>query len=112
MLRCYKCFIYNIPHIGDIRFYFRCLMQNFQNYINSLKQKQYATIVHSTEYKNLLSDMCSRIISKAKIAPNEATIENYFDCELFSFFREVFSPLGFEYQPVKEGRRCAGRKDS
>lgn len=84
-------------------------MQDFQNYINSLKQKQYATIIHSTEYKNLLSDMCSRIISKAKIAPNEATIENYFDCELFSFFREVFSPLGFEYQPVKEASISTSR---
>ena len=46
--------------------------------------------------------MCKKIVTKSKSAPNEATIESYFDCELFSFFRSVFEPLGFEYNPVKE----------
>lgn len=71
-------------------------------YIDILKQKQYIAIVNSKEYKTLLKDMCSRISSKAKTAPNEATIENYFDCELFAFFRDVFEPLGFKYNPIKE----------
>ena len=70
--------------------------------IKSLKQKQYMAIVKSQEYKTLLVDMCRRISQKAKIAPNEATIESYFDCELFTFFRDVFEPLGFEYNPTKE----------
>lgn len=71
-------------------------------YINALKQKQYIAIVNSKEYKSLLKNMCRRIANKAKTAPNEATIESYFDCELFAFFRDVFEPLGFEYNPVKE----------
>ena len=70
--------------------------------INSLKQKQYTAIVKSQEYRTLLTGMCRRISRKAKIAPNEATIESYFDCELFAFFRDVFEPLGFEYNPTKE----------
>lgn len=70
--------------------------------VNAIKKKQYAAIIHSQEYKQLLSEMSSRIVSKSKTAPNEATIEGYFDSELFSFYREVFSPLGFEYNPVKE----------
>lgn len=70
--------------------------------IKSLKQKQYTAIVKSQEYKQLLTEMSRRISRKARIAPNEATIENYFDCELFAFFRDVFEPLGFEYNPTKE----------
>ena len=70
--------------------------------IKSLKQKQYTAIVKSQEYRTLLTGMCRRISRKAKIAPNEATIESYFDCELFAFFRDVFEPLGFEYNPTKE----------
>ncbi len=70
--------------------------------INAIKNKQYTAIVHSSEYKQLLSGMSRRIIDKSKTAPNEATIEGYFDSELFSFYRDVFSPLGFEYSPVKE----------
>lgn len=70
--------------------------------IKSLKQKQYTAIVKSNEYRTLLTGMCHRISRKAKIAPNEATIESYFDCELFAFFRDVFEPLGFEYNPTKE----------
>ena len=70
--------------------------------INAIKNKQYTAIVHSSEYRQLLSGMSRRIINKSKTAPNEATIEGYFDSELFSFYRDVFSPLGFEYSPVKE----------
>lgn len=75
---------------------------NINSCLQSLKQKQYTAIIHSAEYKTLLSELSKRIITKSKIAPNEATIENYFDCELFAFFRDVFVPLGFEYNPVKE----------
>ena len=71
-------------------------------YIEALKKKQYIAIIHSKEYKNLLKDMSRRISDKAQRAPNEATIENYFDCELFALFRTLFEPLGFEYAPVKE----------
>jgi len=70
--------------------------------IDNLKQKQYNAIIHSKEYKVLLNEMSRRIITKSSVAPNEATVESYFDCEFFAFFREVFSPLGFEYNPIKE----------
>lgn len=70
--------------------------------MDSLKEKQYLAILKSNEYKALLSDMCERIAVKSKTAPNEAVIESYFDCELFSLFRQVFAPLGFEYNPTKE----------
>ena len=70
--------------------------------LKAIKQKQLTAIIHSHEYKEYLTGMCRRIINKAKAAPNEATIESYFDCELFAFFREVFVPLGFEYDPIKE----------
>ena len=73
-----------------------------KDYLGLLKNKQYTAIINSKEYRSLLKDMCRRISSKAKVAPNEATIENYFDCELFAFFRDVFEPLGFIYSPVKE----------
>lgn len=73
-----------------------------KNPLNVLKEKQYSAIIHSREYRQLLSEMCKRIVNKSKIAPNEATIENYFDCELFAFFRSIFEPLGFSYNPVKE----------
>lgn len=77
-------------------------MAKNNGYIDILKQKQYIAIINSSEYKSLLKDMCSRISIKAKTAPNEATIESYFDCEFFAFFRDVFQPLGFEYNPTKE----------
>ena len=70
--------------------------------IDNLKKQQYNAIIHSKEYKTLLNEMSRRIISQSSAAPNEATVESYFDCELFAFFREVFSPLGFEYNPTKE----------
>jgi len=70
--------------------------------INSLNKKQYSAIVKSTEYKQLLTQMCKRIVAAAKIAPNEATIESNFDCELFTFFRNRFEPIGFKYSPTKE----------
>ncbi|MCC8013910.1 MAG: N-6 DNA methylase, partial [Eubacterium sp.] len=70
--------------------------------IKSLKEKQYSAIIHSKEYKQLLENMCLRIIDNSNTASNEATIENYFECELFAFFRDVFKPLGFEYNPIKE----------
>ena len=54
-------------------------MANNKQYTDVLKQKQYIAIVKSKEYKMLLKEMCHRISNKAKMAPNEATIENYFD---------------------------------
>lgn len=84
-------------------------MTDLTTQIELLKQKQYTTILHSSEYKYLLTDMCKRIVEKAKTAPNEATIENYFDCELFSFFRQIFVPLGFKYNPVKEAAISTAR---
>lgn len=78
------------------------MVQNNKNILLALKEKQYSAILHSKEYKQLLEEMCNRIKNKSKIAPNEATIESYFDCEFFAFFREVFGQLGFEYNPVKE----------
>ena len=70
--------------------------------LNNLNKKQYTAIVKSSEYRQLLTQMCQRIIKSAKNAPNEATIESYFDAELFTFFRYVFEPIGFSYSPVKE----------
>ena len=77
-------------------------MVKSREYVDILKQKQYIAIVNSKEYKTLLKNMSRRISNKAKTAPNEATIESYFDCELFAFFRDIFEPLGFEYNPIKE----------
>lgn len=70
--------------------------------IENLKKLQYNAIIHSREYRNLLHDMSIRIANRAAAAPNEATVENYFDCEFFAFFREVFGPLQFVYDPIKE----------
>lgn len=70
--------------------------------IENLRKLQYQAIIHSRDYMRLLKSMCRRISQKAITASNEATVESYFDCELFAFFREVFSPLGFEYNPTKE----------
>ena len=86
--------------------------------LSSLKDAQYTAIINSQDYKRLLSNMSIRIREKARRAPNEATIESYFDSELFAFFRDVFAPLGFEYAPQKEAAvetcRCVakGRADS
>ncbi len=77
-------------------------MINENKIYKTLKDKQYNAIINSTEYKTLLTEISKRITTKSIQAPNEATIENYFDCELFAFFRNVFSPLGFEYNPQKE----------
>jgi len=65
-------------------------------------KQRYQEILNSSDYKSELSKMAIRIITKSRNAPNEATIEGYFDSELFAFFREKFSLLGFEYSPVKE----------
>lgn len=62
----------------------------------------YIPIIKSKEYRNALIEMAKRITMAAKKAPNEATIESRFDCELFAFFREQFEPFGFEYNPIKE----------
>ena len=63
---------------------------------------KYQEILNATDYKLALSAMAKRIVEKSKNAPNEATIESYFDSELFSFFRENFGLYGFEYNPIKE----------
>lgn len=70
--------------------------------MNSNYKHKYQEILNSTDYKLALSEMAKRIVNKSKKAPNEATIESYFDSELFSFFREKFSLYGFEYNPIKE----------
>jgi hypothetical protein len=67
-----------------------------------LKEKQFIAIIKSAEYKQLLSQMCLRIVKSSKNAPNEATVEFYFESELFSFFRNVFGHIGFSYSPIKE----------
>ncbi len=77
--------------------------------INAIKNKQYMTIIHSKEYHQLLAEMSKRIVNKSKMAPNEATIEGNFDNELFAFYRQIFGPLGFEYNPVKEASIATNR---
>lgn len=69
---------------------------------SSVKISNYVSIVKSDKYREALKEMSGRIINASKKAPNEATIESRFDCELFAFFREHFEPLGFEYNPIKE----------
>ena len=44
----------------------------------------YIAIIKSDEYKNKLKKMAQDIKNASKVAPNEATIESRFDCELFS----------------------------
>lgn len=70
--------------------------------ISTQKNIRYQEILNSSDYKMALEKMATRIRNKSKSAPNEATIEGYFDSELFAFFRERFSLLGFEYSPIKE----------
>lgn len=81
----------------------------------------YTSIIKSRQYSTALKEMAGRIIAASKKAPNEATIESRFDCELFAFFREHFGPLGFEYNPIKEksiatcrhvAREASGRADT
>lgn len=62
----------------------------------------YIAIIKSDEYKNKLKKMAQDIKNASKVAPNEATIESRFDCELFAFFKDMFEPLGFIYNPIKE----------
>lgn len=75
---------------------------NTETYMDALKEKQYTAIIRSNEYKQLLKDVAKRIVKKSLSAENEATIENYFDCELFALFKDIFMPLGFSYEPTKE----------
>ncbi len=70
--------------------------------IQENKMKQYFSIINSVEYREQLSEMAQRIVKLSETAPNEATIESNFDCELFAFFRDKFNSLGFEYNPIKE----------
>ena len=37
--------------------------------LRDLKNKQYSAIVHSDEYKSLLTEMCRKISDKSRIAP-------------------------------------------
>ena len=80
-------------------------------------KNKYIDIVNSYDYKSALLEMSKRIVDNSKNAPNEATIEQYFEAEVFSFFREHFGLLGFEYKPVKEMKTARrhtlrGRTDS
>ena len=63
---------------------------------------KYQDLLNSIDYKQALSAMANRIVSKSKVAPNEATIESYFDSELFCFFKEKLGLYGFDYNPIKE----------
>ena len=67
----------------------------------------YIAIIKSDEYKNKLKKMAK---DASKVAPNEATIESRFDCELFAFFKDMFEPLGFIYNPIKEKSINTARK--
>lgn len=66
------------------------------------RMRQYISIINSPEYREQLTEMAKRIVKLSETAPNEATIESNFDCELFAFFRDKFHTLGFEYNPTKE----------
>lgn len=57
------------------------------------KVVDYVSIVKSKEYRQRLVEMANSIKNLSKTAPNEATIESRFDCELFAFFKEIFEPL-------------------
>lgn len=69
---------------------------------DSLIKKKINDMLCSDSYKNSLIELAKRVIAHSKCAPNEATIESNFDCELFSFFREHFGKFGFSYNPIKE----------
>ena len=66
------------------------------------KMDEFIKIIKSDEYKRELEQMATNIRNASVKAPNEATIESRFDCELFAFFKKHFEPLGFEYNPTKE----------
>lgn len=64
--------------------------------------QEYIEIVKSKEYMQELQDIAEKLKVEVLKAPNEATIESRFDCELFAFFRKHFEKYGFEYNPQKE----------
>lgn len=80
------------------------------------KIARYIDILNSTDYKTAVASMSERIKNKSQIAPNEATVESYFEQELFAFFKEKFGILGFDYSPIKEKSAARhtlkGRADS
>lgn len=67
-----------------------------------VNRMDYIAIIKSDEYRRKLKKMAQDIKNASRVAPNEATIESRFDCELFAFFKEMFEPLGFIYNPIKE----------
>ena len=79
-------------------------------------KERFQNIINSTDYKIAIASMSDRISNKSQVAPNEATVESYFEQELFSFFREKFGTLGFDYNPIKEKNAARhtlrGRADS
>ena len=66
------------------------------------RKSRYLKIIKDPEYGRSLEEMAQRIVRNSRVAPNEASVESYFDCELFHFFRTQFGELGFEYNPTKE----------
>ena len=73
----------------------------------------YIAIIKSDEYKNKLKKMAKDIVikgAKENNLKNVATIESRFDCELFAFFKDMFEPLGFIYNPIKEKSINTARK--
>ena len=73
-----------------------------KNLLDTLRAQQYISILNSQEYRELVSIAVKSIKQRAVESDNEATIEFYFEAELFSFFKYVFEPLGFSYHPQKE----------
>lgn len=66
---------------------------------NKFRIKQIETLIRTTEYAELLTEVSSDIITESKKAENEASIVSIFELELFSFIKET---LGLKYYPEKE----------
>lgn len=67
-----------------------------------LKQQQLKSILNSEQYGHIMNEIAVTLSNQAKSAPNEATVSSRFDMELSTLFKTVFSPLGYNYLPIKE----------
>ena len=82
-----------------------------------LRAQKLEKILNSDEYRNALREFTDSLSATATGAPNEKTIEAWFDLRMGSLFEKWFRPIGYYYEPTKEEtvrtlRRQTGRADT
>lgn len=76
--------------------------ERYEALTQQIKHQQLKVIFKSEHYNSIIDEIAASLSSQAKAAPNEATVSSRFDMELSTLFKNVFSPLGYHYLPVKE----------